>query len=315
MWPLWVALGLVLLAAALGTAFFLVACLWGKKFDYRDEKVLKNSAYGAHLPELKRGFDAIEAMEWENVTVRSYDGKKLHGLLCGTEEAPGTVIVFHGFRCCPQVDFACQLPLLRSLGLRVLAVDERAHQDSGGKLLTYGVRERRDALCWIEEINRRFGAASPVFLYGISMGSATVQMACGPGLPGNVRGVIADCGYTSPYAELKHYISKWLRLPAGIVMPLMSAAARVIGGFGLKEASSADAMAKNETVPVLFIHGTADSLVPFSMTEENYAACRAPKTLLPVEGAEHALSRFTNPALYDGAVTDFLRGLLNGNAQ
>ena len=40
-----------------------------------------------------------------------------------------------------------------------------------------------------------------IFLCGISMGCATTLMAAGLDLPDNVKGIIADCGFTSPWLE------------------------------------------------------------------------------------------------------------------
>ena len=45
-----------------------------------------------------------------------------------------------------------------------------------------------------------------MYLDGISMGAATVLMASEFDLPASVRGIIADCGYTSPRDILKKVI-------------------------------------------------------------------------------------------------------------
>ena len=58
-------------------------------------------------------------------------------------------------------------------------------------------------------------------------------------------------------------------------------------------------------VPVLFVHGTDDHFVPIEMTYENFKACRAPKHLLVVPGAEHGLSYFINKDRYEQAFKDF----------
>lgn len=55
--------------------------------------------------------------------------------------------------------------------------------------------------------------------------------------------------------------------------------------------SSVCAMKENR-IPVLFIHGDDDTFVPVTMTYENYKACTAPKELLIVPGADHAMSYY-----------------------
>ncbi|MBR4020505.1 MAG: alpha/beta hydrolase, partial [Firmicutes bacterium] len=60
-------------------------------------------------------------------------------------------------------------------------------------------------------------------------------------------------------------------------------------GINLKRYSTLDAMETNET-PVLFVHGKGDTFVPMEMTVAAYEACKAPKKLLLVDDAPHAMS-------------------------
>ena len=70
--------------------------------------------------------------------------------------------------------------------------------------------------------------------------------------------------------------------------------------------STLNAMEKNR-VPILFIHGAADKFVPIEMTYENYCACRAPKRLLVVPGAQHGMSYAMDREAYERATKDFWR--------
>ena len=67
-----------------------------------------------------------------------------------------------------------------------------------------------------------------------------------------------------------------------------------------------DAM-KTCRVPILFVHGAADSFVPVEMTLQNYEACRSPKRLLIVPGANHGMSYFWDREGYENAVKSFFR--------
>ena len=62
---------------------------------------------------------------------------------------------------------------------------------------------------------------------------------------------------------------------------------------------------ESNTTPVLFIHGTADTFVPVEMTYQNYIACKAPKRLLIVPGAEHAVCSIIDKEGYHKAVSEF----------
>ena len=55
---------------------------------------------------------------------------------------------------------------------------------------------------------------------------------------------------------------------------------------------------ENAKVPIFFAHGDNDDYVPCSMSEENHAACAAPKMLLKVPGAGHGLAYIADPEGY-----------------
>ena len=71
-----------------------------------------------------------------------------------------------------------------------------------------------------------------------------------------------------------------------------------------KSCSTLEAL-KKAKVPVLFIHGTADRLVPVEMTYKNYLACSSPKKLLIVPGASHGMSYITDKKAYRQALREF----------
>ena len=92
------------------------------------------------------------------------------------------------------------------------------------------------------------------------MGGATVLMASGLRLPQNVRGVLADCPFTSP-AEMIMEFGRTRKLPMKIAYPMTGIAAKLFGDFSLKDADAVEAV-KNTEVPILIIHGEADGLPP-----------------------------------------------------
>ena len=62
---------------------------------------------------------------------------------------------------------------------------------------------------------------------------------------------------------------------------------------------------KENTIPVLLVHGTADSNVPVEMTIQAAKNCIAPKKLLLVEGAEHGTGYLVDNAGYVQALQEF----------
>ena len=136
------------------------------------------------------------------------------------------------------------------------------------------------------------------------MGATTVLMASGLELPESVRGVIADCGFTSPRAIWKHVVETNLHLPYSIY----SSAARDICQKHIQvendNYSTTDAL-QSCKLPVLFIHGTDDHFVPAEMTYENYRAYNGRKRLFVVPGAEHGMSYFIDREGYEKELIAF----------
>ena len=157
--------------------------------------------------------------------------------------------------------------------------------------MDFGLSERHDVCAWANFLTRRFGAEQYLFLNGISMGCASVLLAAELPLPETVRGVIADCGYTSPWEEFA-YLMKWdVHVPVRPLLYVAEGITRLLAHWDFRSATPLKAVA-NTKLPVLFLHGDADTFVPPWMTLENYAACASEKELLIVPGAIHAQSYF-----------------------
>ena len=144
----------------------------------------------------------------------------------------------------------------------------------------------------------------PIYLGGVSMGASTVLMASGLDLPGNVVGIVADSGFTSPHAIWKHVVENNLHLPYGIHKAAAEELCRKKLRMKAGAYSTTAALACTD-IPVLFIHGTDDRFVPIEMTYENYKACASEKHLLIVPGAEHAMSYVVDKAAYENAIRNF----------
>lgn len=139
---------------------------------------------------------------------------------------------------------------------------------------------------------------------GVSMGCSTVLMTLQHDLPANVKGVIADCGFTTPEKIVKKVVGKDYNLPAGILMPFLNFFAKNIGDVDFNSCDTRKILKEND-IPVLFIHGDIDKFVPFYMSEENFEACKSKKMFLKTH-AEHAASYWTEPDNYKQLLNDFI---------
>ena len=245
----------------------------------------------------------VRALPYEAVSIVSFDGLTLRGKYY--EYAPGAPIelMFHGYRGRAERDLCGGAQRCFALKRNVLLVDQRACGDSEGRVITFGIHERRDCLAWIDFIRTHFGEDTRIILTGISMGAATVLMAAAEPLPETVIGVLADCGYTTARDIIKRVI-KQMKLPAALLYPFVKWGAKLYGGFDLEETSPLQAM-RTCRVPVLFIHGEDDNFVPCEMSVRNFEACTTRKQLLTVPGAGHGLSYLLQPEKYLAVLKDF----------
>ncbi len=276
--------------------------------DADNPVVLSSKAWEPYREVLQEGQHFYCLSDREDVSITSYDGLTLRGtIIMPSVPLRGGLVLVHGFQSSPVLGFGPILPFYLKEGYAVLLPWQRGHGPSEGKYLTYGVRERYDCRDWAAYLSRRLGPEVPVFLDGISMGSATVMMASSLELPGTVRAIVADCGFTSPYAIIRYTMQRRTHLPGWFLestLLILNLLCRTFAGFGLHEYSSAEALSQT-SIPVLFIHGTADRTVPPYMTEENSRACAGPKEVYYVEGAGHAVSYIKDREECEKRLLDF----------
>mgnify|MGYP002513477673 CR=1 FL=1 len=212
--------------------------------------------------------------------------------------------MFHGYRGNADRDLCGGVQRCFSIGRSCLMVDQRAAGESQGKVITFGIKEHRDCLAWVDFMVEHFGPDVKIILTGISMGAATVLMAGGTDLPKNVIGILADCGYDSPKHIIQTVIRDQMHLPPKLCYPFVKLGARLYGHFDLDETSPVEAVQRC-TVPVLFFHGEADDYVPCDMSRINYDACASRKQLVTIPGAGHGLSYPVAPEFYVKELREF----------
>lgn len=241
---------------------------------------------------------------YEPVYITSYDGLKLFGRYYHHADGAPLKIIFHGYRGLALRDSSGGYTLAKALGYNVIAIDQRAHGRSDGHVITFGIRERRDVLSWIEYANSRFGADTPIILSGVSMGAATVIMAATLPLPQNVCAILADCPYSSP-RDIIRKVAADEHFPADLAYPFIRIAARLLGGFDLEETSALEG-AQSSSVPILLLHGEEDRLVPLEMSREIHKNSNDCTTLATFPDAGHGLSYMIAPREYEAACIEFL---------
>lgn len=246
----------------------------------------------------------VRALPHEDVSVSSYDGLTLRGKYYEYKKGAITELLFHGYQGNAERDLSGGIERCFSLGRNALIIDHRASGTSEGSVITFGVREKRDVLTWIDFAINRFGKDVKLVLTGVSMGAATVLMVSGEKLPENVVCILADCPYSSQKEIIKKVIRD-MKLPDGILYPFVKLGARVFGRFDLEEDTPIEAM-KRCSVPIIFIHGDTDAFVPDKMSDELYEACVSKhKKNVKISGAGHGLAFPVGRDIYVNALADF----------
>lgn len=293
----------ILLAALLAAAVYIltgrVARPRVRSFDEAFD------AFGERGKALRRLYDSLPH---EAFTVCAGDGTALSCELIRAEtetSPPRIVIMAHGFgfNRAGEVKY---IPFFRKRGFHVVLFDQRHAGASGGRYTTMGAKERYDLLRVTDAVFARFGEDAVVGTHGESMGGATVLLNAA--LDGRLAFVVADCAYASCREQLAYTLSKRARPLAWLLIPLCSRMAKLRAGFSFDDACPEKALAQIERpLPILFAHGTADSVVPCGAAARLLQAYRGPKDVLYGRGSGHTHTALDYPAEYDQAVGALLK--------
>lgn len=297
-------------AAALGSTQYLMRVALDRQMPpLPNMEKTRNQLCGGAMAEtffqkLSAAAEKLETTPHTTVQMQSYDGQTLVGHWFDCKEPKRVIVAMHGWRSGWSSDFGIIADFWRRNDSSVLFAEQRGQGSSGGAYMGFGMMERHDCLCWCRWINSHTAGHIPIYLAGVSMGATTVLMASDLELPSNVRGIMADCGFTSAHDIWKHVAEKNLHLSYDIHRGMADVLCRKRIAMSSRDCSTEKSL-KDCKIPVLLIHGTADRFVPVEMTYRNYQACAAPKYLLIVPGAEHGMSYFLEKDRYEQAVLNF----------
>ena len=306
----------VLAAAGVGaTAYFYRRTM--KRNNAKVERTMKMAGtdWNQYAPLLQERKAFMLAQDHREISQMSFDNLKLHATFFPaleeyvdkTEMAAGkkkAVICFHGYTSKGMSDYIGLSDYYLKRGYAMLLPDARAHGESEGEYIGFGCLDRKDALVWIHWLIQEVGEDVEIVLHGTSMGGATVLMTSGLELPAQVKGIVSDCGFTSPKEVFTHVLNSMYHLPAFPVIQGADIMNKKLAGYGMDECNAKREVA-HAKVPILFIHGSNDTFVPTHMCNEIYDCCASPKKKLIVEGAAHAESYYKDTEKYEQALNEF----------
>ncbi len=302
---IFIILGILIIAAAAATlvcyyeAFYTPHQTQGDVF-----KIPNTGQYQPYRQTMARMIFDFSRVPYEKVETMSEDGLKLSGKFYRGNPGKSFVIGFHGYRSMAVHDYCGEGPHMIEKGYNLILIDQRGHEESEGHVVSFGILERQDCISWCDYVIKRFGPDTKIFLSGISMGAATVLMASELDLPVNVKGILADCGYSSP-ADIIKKVAKDRKLPVWLLYPFVKLGARIIGHFNLEECSAVDAVKKTR-IPILIAHGEDDRFVPCKMGKQIYEANPEMIQFVTYPEAGHGISFLVEEQKYKYMTEDFL---------
>jgi fermentation-respiration switch protein FrsA (DUF1100 family) len=278
----------VLLAIICGAGIYMFGVSLDRKVSPTDEEEAYTFLFD-HDANLKLWVDSLrEHSALRDTFIIADDGSKLHALYVrSATESPNTALIIHGY-----TDNAIRMLMIghlynEELGYNILLPDLRAHGKSDGKHIQMAWKDRLDILKWIDVAKDIYGDTTRMVIHGISMGAATTMMTSGENLPGNIKCLVEDCGYTSVWDEFSYKMKDQYGLPAFPILHAASLYAQLKEGWNFKEASAVEQVKKCR-LPMFFIHGDKDNYVPTWMVNKVYDAKPGDKELWIVPNVAHA---------------------------
>lgn len=217
-------------------------------------------------------------LEYEPVEPRAADGTELFAwFLPARGEARATVLYLHGNAENISAHFA-NVAWLPARGFNVLALDYRGYGGSAGTPTLAGVQLDIDA-AMRTLLARRDVDPDRIIVFGQSLGAAlAVHYVAHSAYRSSVRAVVLD----SPFSDYRRIVREKM---AGFFLtwPFQWMSQATVDN-DYSPAASIKALAP---IPVLFIHGEDDLVVPPHHSQQLYESAREPKQLWVLPDTGH----------------------------
>jgi fermentation-respiration switch protein FrsA (DUF1100 family) len=200
----------------------------------------------------------------QDVWFEAEDGVKLHGWYIPSDEAVASLLFFHG-NAGNITNRLENIFLLHHLKLNVFIFDYRGFGRSEGDPNEEGIQ--LDSQAAYDTLLTQPGVSVPsLFIFGRSLGGAFASYTA---TKNPAAGLILESTFTNA-DEM-----------ADKMFPILP-----VGWFISSELNTQRHVA-HLNMPKLFIHGTRDTLIPFTMGRELYKAAAQPKEFYSIVGAGH----------------------------
>ena len=266
--------------------------------------------------EQRQYLSAEYGIESERITLQTDDSLEIAAWRTRAEQPRGTVILLSGIDNPSVTAFFGYAKMLSDHGWDALLIEMRARSESGGDEIGLGMTEWLDVKAGVEYLlEDEESRGLPIVAMGTSMGAGVAIIAAGES-PG-IDAVISLSAFSSWSDMFVEYMSM-TGIPKAVAVlekPFVNLYLGFHFGFDALGYSPVNGISKLGERPILLMHSTEDSQVPYGQFEtllEAAARHHIDVTTFIREGDEHFIcygDYFGDPAQdleFSKAVLDFL---------
>lgn len=253
-------------------------------------------------------------VEASTVSLETSDQLQLAAWHVKAENTKGTIILLSGIQSPSVTDFFGYAKMFSDYGYDSLLIEMRSHGESEGSIVCLGMKEWLDVKAGVDFILDDDDLKDlPIIVFGTSMGGATALIATGE-IP-EIDGVISCSAYSS-WTDVFTDQMKRSGAPdffTSMDKPFINIYLGYTYGFSNLKFTPLNAMKKLNNRPVLLMHSTEDSQVPYLSFER--LMCVAPPNVetFKREGDEHFICypEYAADPIKDKAFSDTILTFLN----
>jgi pimeloyl-ACP methyl ester carboxylesterase len=177
---------------------------------------------------------------------------------------------------------------LRQLGYSVFVIDYRGYGKSAARFPSESSVYEDAEAAWAYLVRERGVSPGQLYIYGHSLGGAiAIELAT---RHPEAAGLIVESGFTSIY-DMATLQRRYALLP--------------VKAFLNQRFDSIEKVRRLQ-LPVLYLHGTADEIVPFSMGRRLFSESSGTKSFVAIDGGRHGDNSVVGGPAFRAAIRGFV---------